>query len=110
MINARVDTFVQDVPGDRVGEAVRRGRRYLAAGADCVYPIGARGADVVGGLVRSIDGPVNILYLPDGPPLARLAEIGVARISFNPGLHRALQAAHAKMLDRIAAAEDPYAR
>lgn len=113
VINARVDVFVHGHPKG-VGEAVRRGRRYLEAGADCVYPILARGEETVAELVRSIDGPVNILCLPqhyDGAlSLARLAELRVARISFGPGLYWAVQAAHAKMLERIAAVEDPYPR
>lgn len=114
VINARVDVFVQGSEGDRVGEALRRGRRYFEAGADCVYPILARGEDTVAELVRGIGGPVNILYLPSDYAgalnLARLADLGVARISFGPGLHRAVQAAHARMLERIAAEEDPYSR
>ena len=113
VVNARVDAFVHGGPVGGVGEAVRRGLRYLEAGADCVYPILARGDETVAELVRGIGGPVNILYLPRDDPgslsLARLTELGVARISFGPGLHRVLQAAHARMLDRITAGDDPYA-
>src|SRR6476646_6698564 len=42
VINARADTFLpaSGVPEEeRVAEAVRRGGLYLAAGADCIYPI-----------------------------------------------------------------------
>src|SRR5262249_7231414 len=43
VINARADPFLprSGVPGEeRVAETVRRGRLYLVAGADCIYPIG----------------------------------------------------------------------
>src|SRR4051812_12118721 len=45
VINARVDTFLpaSGIPEpDRVAEAIRRGRLYRDAGADCIYPIGVR--------------------------------------------------------------------
>src|SRR3954463_7332991 len=38
VINARVDIFVRIGSGD-VPEAAERGNAYLAAGADCIYPI-----------------------------------------------------------------------
>src|SRR6478735_2598941 len=45
VVNARVDVWLPTSgvsDRDRVGEAVRRGRRYRDAGADCLYPIGVR--------------------------------------------------------------------
>ncbi len=53
VLNARVDVFVRPRPagaGDAAAEAAERGRRYLAAGADCCYPILAP-ATVLPGLV-----------------------------------------------------------
>ncbi len=43
VINARTDTYMLgfgDSAEARFDETVRRGRAYLAAGADCLYPIG----------------------------------------------------------------------
>ena len=40
VLNARVDVFLR---GGELDDAVRRGRLYAEAGADCVYPILARG-------------------------------------------------------------------
>lgn len=89
VINARVDVYIRP-PGGEAGEltdaAVARARAYLAAGADCVYPILAPPA-AVPDLVRRISGPVNAMYRPDGPTIAELAEMGVARITFGTGLH-----------------------
>ncbi len=99
VVNARVDVFLQAAAGsgsgdeaatDVVAEAISRGRRYLAAGADCVYPILATGDDVIGRLTGGMGGPVNVLYRPGVSGLMRLAELGVARISLGSGLHSAM--------------------
>lgn len=102
VINARVDTYLH---GDRTEEdAVRRGRRYLEADADCVYPILAAG---FGPLVAGIGGPVNALFRP-GSSLAELAGLGVARISFGHGLHKAVHGHAVELIDRIREGRDPY--
>lgn len=91
VINARIDVFLQAVPGTDqatlVDEAMARGREYLAAGADCVYPLLASEEKVIGALVDQL-GSVNVLSMPGAPGLERLVELGVARISLGPGLGR----------------------
>jgi 2-methylisocitrate lyase-like PEP mutase family enzyme len=94
VVNARVDAFLTDsgIPGpDRVAEAVRRGRRYLDAGADCVYPIGVRSRSDIATLVTELPGPVNG-NTGDQLDLAALRELGVARVSYGPRFHRAAMA------------------
>jgi 2-methylisocitrate lyase-like PEP mutase family enzyme len=89
VLNARVDVFVRPRPagaGDAAADAAERGRRYLAAGADCCYPILAPVA-LLPALVADIGGPVNAMSRPGGPSLAELAATGVARISFGGSLH-----------------------
>jgi 2-methylisocitrate lyase-like PEP mutase family enzyme len=66
--------------------AVARANAYLAAGADCAYPILAP-PTALAALVQRVNGPVNAMYRPGGPSLAELAELGVARITFGGGLH-----------------------
>lgn len=83
VLNARVDVFLAG-DGD-LAEAIERGNAYLAAGADCVYPIVAP-FDLVGALAAGIDGPINVLVSPRDPPLAELARLGVARVTFGAGL------------------------
>ena len=83
VLNARVDVFVHG-SGD-VGEALERANAYLAAGADCVYPILAP-FETVGALAAGSDGPVNVLVSPHDPPLAELERLGVARVTFGGGL------------------------
>lgn len=90
VLNARVDVFVRPRPpgaGDAAAEAAERGRAYLAAGADCCYPILAP-ATVLPGLVAGVGGPVNAMCHPGGPSLAELAAAGVARITFGSSLHQ----------------------
>jgi 2-methylisocitrate lyase-like PEP mutase family enzyme len=91
VINARADTFLpgSGVPEqERAAEAVRRGRLYLEAGADCIYPIGVSDERDIATLVAELPGPVNANTRPGGPDLARLRELGVARVSYGPRLYR----------------------
>jgi 2-methylisocitrate lyase-like PEP mutase family enzyme len=85
VLNARVDVFLR---GGELDEAVRRGRMYAEAGADCVYPILVRGQDAIRRLVKEVEAPVNVLVMPGGLKLAELAQLGVARVSFGDGLMR----------------------
>lgn len=106
VINARADTFVAQVP-DPVDAAIARGRLYLEAGADCVYPIAAP-PDAVPSLVKGLPGPVNANNFP-GTPLRDLAEMGVARVSYGPMPYlRALDTLK-DFAQRVRAMEDPYA-
>ncbi len=88
VLNARIDVHLRQVgaPDERLGLAVTRARRYLAAGADCVYPIFVADEATIRGLTERVGGPVNILARPGAPSLARLAALGVARVSFGGGL------------------------
>lgn len=96
VINARVDTFLRD--GD-VEDGLDRARRYLDAGADCVYPIVL--ADEAA-IARFVDlGPTNIMLRPGAPDRHRLAELGVARISLGGGLAAIATKAVTEALDRL---------
>jgi 2-methylisocitrate lyase-like PEP mutase family enzyme len=101
VLNARVDTFLHDAePEAQLDEAVRRGQLYAQAGADCVYPIAAKGRHAIGRLVDEVGAPLNILAVPGGLSLAELSELGVARVSFGSGLmHIAMDAAAAAAAD-----------
>ena len=96
VINARVDVFYGPYlagaggPGTQeelVPEALRRAQAYLEAGADCVYPILLWEADALRHFMAEVRGPVNVARMPEGLPLAELAALGVARVSWGPYLH-----------------------
>ncbi|MFE6663172.1 isocitrate lyase/phosphoenolpyruvate mutase family protein [Streptomyces sp. NPDC057697] len=93
-VNARVDTYVHGVPDgtDPQAETVRRALLYVAAGADCVYPIMAP-PEALPALAAAVPGPLNALARPDGPAPRRLGELGATRITFGPGLQRRAMAA-----------------
>jgi 2-methylisocitrate lyase-like PEP mutase family enzyme len=86
VLNARVDVFLNG--SGEVDEAVERANAYLAAGADCTYPILCPAATVAE-LVRRIDGPVNVLATDDGLDPGELDRLGVARMTWGGGLARA---------------------
>ena len=95
VITARVDMFVRIGTGD-VAEAAERGNAYLAAGADCVYPILAPVSSIAA-LVHRIKGPVNVIAEADTPPPAELQELGVARMTWGSGLASAAYAEAARV-------------
>lgn len=90
VINARTDSYLFGSADDatRFAETERRGNAYLAAGADCVYPIGLADATTIGKLTHAIAGPINILASPRTPTIPELARLGVARVTFGGGLTR----------------------
>jgi 2-methylisocitrate lyase-like PEP mutase family enzyme len=84
VINARTDVFLNDVGKDdtwRLEEATRRGNRYLDAGADCVFVPGVADERTIALLANAIAGPINVLAGAHSPSVARLGELGVARVS-----------------------------
>jgi 2-methylisocitrate lyase-like PEP mutase family enzyme len=84
VINARTDTYLLKYgasDGERFDETVLRAKAYLAAGADCVYPIGLGDAAALQALVRALDAPINVAARPGIPNMAELARLGIARVS-----------------------------
>ena len=96
VINARIDVFLGPFlaghagPGTQdelVPEALRRANAYLEAGVDCVFPITLWETDALRRFISEVDGPVNVVRLPQAPSLAELAALGVARVSWGILLH-----------------------
>jgi 2-methylisocitrate lyase-like PEP mutase family enzyme len=90
VLNARIDSFLYGDGGaaERLSEAIRRGKIYLEAGADCVFPIGVRDRETIVRLVQEISGPINILAGPGLPSIPELQNLKIARVSFGSGLMR----------------------
>lgn len=92
VINARVDAYWQS--GVALDEALRntleRAAAYLKAGGDCIFVPGLRNPDHICTLISHLHGaPVNILAGPGVPSLPELAKLGVKRVSYGSGPHRA---------------------
>jgi 2-methylisocitrate lyase-like PEP mutase family enzyme len=88
VINARTDALVA-LKGDReslLAEAIRRANAFRAASADSLFPLGLNGNDEIARAVRSINGPMNLIFRPGIPPVAELAKMGIARLSLGSGV------------------------
>jgi 2-methylisocitrate lyase-like PEP mutase family enzyme len=83
VINARTDLYIKNIGDEasRFDEAVTRGRDYLAAGADCFYPIGLRDTATIGRLATALNAPININVRAGSPSVAELEALGVRRAS-----------------------------
>jgi 2-methylisocitrate lyase-like PEP mutase family enzyme len=95
VLNARVDVFLEG-SGD-LDEAVERANAYLAAGADCAYPILCP-VGMIADLVRRIDGPINVLAAEGVPAPVDLQALGVARMTWGGGLAAAAYAEAARIV------------
>ena len=61
-----------------------RAKAYEQAGADGFFAPGLADEKMIATLCEKIRLPVNIIALPHVPPNSKLAELGVARISYGP--------------------------
>ncbi|HLK54018.1 MAG TPA: isocitrate lyase/phosphoenolpyruvate mutase family protein, partial [Candidatus Angelobacter sp.] len=104
VINARTDAYWQAgvSPAEALRNTLERGKAYMSAGADCIFVPGLRNPDHIKTLIdhlRTIPAdanphanphaPVNILAGPDVPSIPELTKLGVKRVSYGSGPHRA---------------------
>lgn len=64
-----------------LSDTIDRLQRYQEAGADVLYAPGLTSVADIRAVVGAVDRPVNVLALAAAPPVAELADLGVARIS-----------------------------
>lgn len=109
VINARVDLHVRkDGPDEtRLERSLERARAYLAAGADCVFPIMLAGEADLEAYTQGTPGPVNVMVTHATPDPRRLGELGVARVTFGSGLQRIALTALSEAAHRILMGEAP---
>jgi 2-methylisocitrate lyase-like PEP mutase family enzyme len=87
-INARTDVFIGSDPSThpaRVGEAIERAVAYQAAGADGFFVPGLTDHALIRMIVEATSLPVNVMMMGDLTSVSRIAETGVARVSYGPG-------------------------
>jgi len=91
-INARTDVFFQQPAQahdmSMVDAALERARAYAEAGASGLFVPGVIAEPLIARLAQASPLPLNIMVMPGVPARARLAELGVARISHGPGPYR----------------------
>ncbi len=105
VLNARTDAFVKAGDRDRaevLADAVERVTAYLAAGAPVVFVPGVLSEPEVTTLVDAV-GPqrLTLIGIPGNLPNARLAELGVARVSYGPISQRVALTALAELVEGI---------
>ena len=109
VINARIDVFVfaaghggaEQPQAELVDDALERARAYAEAGVDCVYPIALWQAEALSAFTSEAPVAVNALRIPPAPPLAELAEMGVARVSYGGLLHHQTMERFATELESV---------
>ena len=96
-LNARTDLFLEAKPEDHddimLGEAIERAKAYEDAGANGFFAPGLLDEGMIAKLCEATKLPVNLIAIPGCPPKAKLAELGVARISYGPVPYRHMMAA-----------------
>jgi 2-methylisocitrate lyase-like PEP mutase family enzyme len=92
VLNARTDAFLRAGDRDRdevLADAIGRGRAFLDAGAASVFVPGLLDETTISRLVEGIgERRVSVIGVPGMPPGSRLAELGVARVSYGPWSQR----------------------
>jgi 2-methylisocitrate lyase-like PEP mutase family enzyme len=110
VINARTDSFYTSSGSTRekLSESIRRGNKYLEAGADCIFVQPVWEKETIRTLVKEINAPINILSNPTigagvTPTVNELQDLGVARVSLGSGLMKATLALIRKVADELSA-------
>ncbi len=79
VITARAENHLHG--RDDLADTIARLQSFQQAGAQVLYAPGLVTREQIRTVLAEVDRPVNVLALPDAPPVAELAELGVARIS-----------------------------
>lgn len=105
VLNARTDAFLKGKDRDQgevLEDAVRRCQAYLQAGAPVVFVPGVLDETQIQTLVDAV-GPqkLTLIGLPGLPPLSRLEELGVARVSYGPMSQKVALTALQELVEEI---------
>ncbi len=104
-INARTDIFLKakaDQHSEQMlDQALERAQAYSKAGASGFFAPGLVDEKLIARLCQACPLPVNLMVMPASPSSARMAELGVARISYGPGPYRAMVASLAEAAGRV---------
>ena len=105
VINLRTDVYMlsEDDPRIKFRHTVERANIFKEAGADCIFvpDMGNLNEKIIKEFVKEIDAPLNIIAADNIPPVQKLEEIGVARLSFGPRPMRAMLALLVRMKKEI---------
>jgi 2-methylisocitrate lyase-like PEP mutase family enzyme len=87
-INARIDVYLRGLASGTaaVEESIGRAARYADAGADGIFVPAVKEPDEIRAIAAAVKLPLNVLVTAGLPPVATLAELGVARVSAGSGI------------------------
>lgn len=90
-INARIDVYLKGLAAGEAAlvETLRRAKLYGEAGASGIFAPGPIDEALIGQLAAGISLPLNVMGRAGAPTAARLAELGVRRLSSATGPFRA---------------------
>jgi 2-methylisocitrate lyase-like PEP mutase family enzyme len=89
-VNTRTDVFLRRLaPGREVEETLIRGRLYADSGADGLFIPGASDPAMIRSIAEGVSLPLNIMALPNLPPVGELPALGVRRLSSGSALAQA---------------------
>lgn len=99
-INVRTDVYARNlVPAsDKADEVIARAQRYRHAGADGLFVLGLVEAPQMQSIAKSCDLLLNVVVWPGLPPLNRLSEYGVRRVSVGSWLPQTLWAHNERLV------------
>lgn len=103
-LNARTDAFPlgQGDAEARLADAIARGRAYLDAGAPLVFVPGPLDEAAVTRLVEAFgERRLSVIGAPGSLPLAKLQELGVARVSYGPFSQRVALTALQQLVESV---------
>jgi 2-methylisocitrate lyase-like PEP mutase family enzyme len=86
VLTGRAENHIRGVHD--LDDTIARLIAYRDAGADVVYAPGLSDLDQITAVVEAVGVPLNILALPHGPTVSRLASVGVQRVSTGGALAR----------------------
>lgn len=91
VINARTDIYLERLGAEenRYERSIERLKAWADAGADSLFVPGVRDEATIARFVEALPLPLNVLAGPGVPPVARLEQLGVRRLSLGSGLARA---------------------
>ena len=80
---------------------MRRANAYLQAGAGCAFVPFVSDGGLIGRLAAAIDGPMNVLAGPNTPPVPKLCELGVKRVTIGSNLTKAAMSLVRRAADEL---------
>jgi 2-methylisocitrate lyase-like PEP mutase family enzyme len=85
-INARTDLFLSGDgdPAHSIGAALDRAEVYADAGASGFFIPGLASESLIGRIADGAKLPTNVMMMEGVPSVAKLASLGVARVSYGP--------------------------